>query len=216
MSCESEFPYLFSVGGAEEGLSIVGKARMELPRYRVRGIFNFRYLTSGDLRIDFRHSSLFGAYREDVSIFIHDGEMSIYDHERGNFFGNDSSLAIIGRSLGFEIYPDDILYALLLETPECSGIVSLNAESYGGDWTLTGEWRGRWINISGKKGEGTLRFRQCRDDGRGCYLIRYSYAGREGTIRYPKKIVLTRENGTERVSIEIKKLWAGVDSLGKI
>lgn len=203
ISCEDEFPLLFSVSAPGTGLFITGKVRIELPRYRVRGVANMRYAPTGRLRIDFHHSSLFGAVREDASIFINDGSISIFDHERGRFFGHDSSLALIGSNFVFDIYHDDLLSALLLESPSCREFGSIDFSGRDDEWSLEGTWRDRWVAISGERGRGPLEFRLCREAGSGCYIIWYFYSDRAGSIRYPKRIVLVKEHGAERVSVDI-------------
>lgn len=204
--CEAEFPDLFTAAPLEKGLSIVGKVRMELPRYRIRGICRVRYMSPGNCRIDFRHSSLFGAYREDASIFIRNGRMAIYDRERGNFFGNDSSLAILLSHVELEVYPEDILFALLFVSPECSRFTDLDLRDSGTQWRLKGRWRGRLVEILGERGKGPLSFRQCDGEGKGCYFTSYSYNETDERIRYPKRITFKKEIGAGRISFSTQEV----------
>lgn len=203
LSCEQEFPGLFSAVHTGKGLSITGKARLELNQYRVRGICRIHYLPPDNLRIDFRHSSLFGAYKEDASIFIRAAHMAIFDRERGTFFDRDSSLAIIDRHIGFRLYPDDLICALTLTSPDCSTIGSLEMRSSEDEWQLVCEWRGRHIEIRGKEGMGPETFRQCQNDESSCYIISYSSYGEWNDIRFPKRIVLVEENGSQKIALNI-------------
>ena len=69
-NCRDELTELVSENRIEESLHIRGRVRIDLPRYRVRGLCTIRSLPGGDLRIDFHHSSLFGSYREDATVFV--------------------------------------------------------------------------------------------------------------------------------------------------
>ncbi len=204
LSCEDEFPALFSRCASCEGLNITGKVRIDLPKYRVRGVFKVWYAPEGNLRIDFHHSSLFGAVREDASIFIAGGAISIFDRERGRFFGHDSALALIGNNFVFDIYYNDLLAALLLEPPDCEGLDSMSFNGRRGEWILEGLWRDRPVRVTGERDRGVSEFRICREAASGCYVIRYFYDG-EGR-RYPERIVLTRQYGAEKVSIDITEV----------
>lgn len=203
-SCEAELPRLFGRAAKHEALTIVGKVRIDLPTYRVRGLCRIIYLRPGGLRIDFRHSSLFGAYSEDASIYVRSGMITIYDRERGSFFGEDSSLAILGDYLDFELRPDDVIYTLLLEVPSCSEFDRLELGGSEDAWMLKGGWRGRGVEVSGVRGWGPRRFRLCSNRGTGCYTINYIYDGGGG--EFPSMIRISRENGTERLSLEIREV----------
>jgi hypothetical protein len=141
--------------------------------------------------------------QEDASIFIRAAHMAIFDRERGKFFDRDSSLMIIDRHIGFRIYPDDLICALTLTSPDCSTIGSLEMGSSEDEWKLVGEWRGRRIEIRGKEGMGPETFRQCQNDESSCYIISYSSYSEWNGIRFPKRIVLVEENGSQKIALNI-------------
>ncbi len=201
--CDEGLSGLVATASGEESLSIVGKARIELPRYRLRGLCMISFRPPDDMRIDFKHSSLFGSYREESTIFINGDDMTIYDHKRGHFIKGDSSIAILRESLGLEVFPDDLIYACLLAVPGCSEQSSLQVEESGDSWTLKGEWRNRDIEIKGDRDTGPVVFKQCFDGGSSCCICRYGYGRRDLAANYPCKINFEREFGMERVSIEI-------------
>ena len=194
----SELP--FSPGFGGRSVSILGRAKIVMPKYRVRGICRIRSEPSGGLVIDFEHSSLFGAYREDATIILEGGELLIIDRERGLVYENDASLSMLGSKLAFELFPDDLRYAMLLEAPSCDVIEELATDSHHDRWRLTGAWRDRDIEIEGRSGYGPERFVLCDKAKTDCYIIRYRY-NRDGV--YPRSIELVKEGGEERIDLEI-------------
>lgn len=195
---ESKVPY--SPYGMDRQVSIVGRAKIVMPKYRVRGICRIRSGPSGGLVIDFEHSSLFGAYREDATIILERGELTIIDRERGRLYDNDASLSMLGSELDFELVPDDLCYAMLFAAPDCDAIEGLAVDSGNGRWRLTGEWRGRDIEIEGRGGYGPERIRLCAKNKGNCYIISYGHT-RDGV--YPGKLELVKEGGEERIALEI-------------
>jgi hypothetical protein len=187
------------------GCYISGRAKIELPQYRVRGVFRAVYSPKGELRIDFKHSSLFGAYREDATILVKDSTLAILDRERGRIFAGDSSLIAVRNGLGIAIRPDDIIYAFMLAFPSCADFDPFAMSGSGREWGMSGRWRGRTVELKGEKGEGPSSFKQCVDNGRDCYTINYDYAGSSKRGGYPGWMVLNRERGTERISLEIRE-----------
>ncbi len=203
--CEAELPGLFTCGVCGNSLHIRATVRIDLPQYRVRGPCTIRSTPDGDLRIDFHHSSLFGAYREDATIFIRHGKIAILDRERDAFFGNDSTLCILRDRLDFNVVPGDIANVLLIEHPACPEISSVGLRGDADSWRLTGTWRGRHIEIDGKRSGGPTRIRQCARDVKSCYVIAYEYdRGTEG--EYPSRITVSRENGTARLSLMVRDI----------
>lgn len=211
---ESDLP--FSPFGGERDISIVGRAKIVMPKYRVRGVCRIRSGPSGGLVIDFEHSSLFGAYREDATIILEDGELTIIDRERGRLYDNDASLSLLGSELAFDIFPDDMRYAMLLAAPECDAIEGLEVDAGDGRWRLTGVWRGRDMEIEGRGGYGPERFTLCAKDKTNCYIISYKQTGNGG---YPRSLQLARDGGSERITLEIVDIRftgpGGIDSGAK-
>ena len=198
--CSGELDAPFSPYGLERHVSIVGRAKIVLPKYRIRGICRIRSEPSGGLVVDFEHSSLFGAYREDATIMLDGGKLLIIDRERGRMYDNDASLSILGSELAFQLFPDDIRYALLLDVPECTEIEGLVVDSDDGRWRLAGEWRGRNIVMEGRGGYGPDRLTLCTKDKNNCYMISYKH-NRDGT--YPRGMEIVKEGGEERIYLEI-------------
>ena len=198
--CSGEINTPFSPYGRGQHVSIVGRAKIVLPKYRVRGICRIRLEPSGVLVIDFEHSSLFGAYREDATIMLEGDELFIVDRERGRMYDNDASLSMLGSELAFELFTDDIRYALLFAVPDCTAIEGLVADSNGGRWRLTGEWRGRNIEMEGRDGCRPDRLTLCAKDKSNCYIIRYKHT-RDGI--YPRGLEMVKEGGEERIYLEI-------------
>ena len=173
--CGSALPGLFLKGRGERHLHIRGRVRMDLPRYRVRGLCTIRSTPGGDIQIDFHHSSLFGAYREDATIFLRDGKLGILDRERDLFFGNDSTLALLRDNLECDVFAEDIALLLLLDSFDCAEIGSCDVRYTGNDWRLSGVWRGRNVEIEGRDEGGPTRLRYCWHKDTLCYTVRYKY-----------------------------------------
>jgi hypothetical protein len=203
--CEERFETLFPSAGRGEGLEIIGRIKIELPQYRIRGVCRMLYSPNGYLRLDFQHSSLFGALKEDVTVVFSDS-IVMYDRERGQTIASDSSRVILQRSFGERIEPDDILYALLLTVPQCPELADEVLREAGTRWELNARWRDRDVVIRGDSTSGPLEFRQCLAGPRRCYVIRYgSYAHGEG-FRYPRRIRLEREHAMERIELEVTSI----------
>ncbi len=182
---------------------ITGKVKIDFPEFRVRGSCRIVSEPGEKVRIDFIHSSLFGSYREDATVYIDSGGIIIHDHERELVWPADSTLALLIRQTDFDVRPDDLLYVLLLAIPEMAGGGNAGAQRENGAWRRTGVWRGRDIELSGDREHGTLLFRQCLKDISACYTARYEYGNGR---RYPDKIVLERDPGGERVSLTVSRV----------
>ncbi len=219
--CDEGFEALLSPAHAGEGIEIVGKLRMDLSRGRVRGLMRIAYSPGeGMARIDFRHSSLFGALEEDVTILAGDS-LVIYDRESGEYLGNDSSLALARDETGGAIEPDDILVALLLAFPRCAEMRSVSVVRSGETWRLRADWRNRRIDMRGDNGRGAHEFRQCFAGGAGCYTISYGEPVAASGLAYPRSVRLRKDNGTEKAVfelIEIKPLseTSSISDMGAI
>lgn len=198
--CEGRLETLFPPPTA--GVELTGKVRLDLPRYRLRGLC--RILSSGEglLRIDFRHSSLFGAVSEDVTIVAGDA-LAICDREEGIVFESDSSLAFLRRSVGEAVEPDDLLYALLLAVPRCADMGMPGIEESGSRWKVSAGWRDRRVEIRGKREEGPREFEQCFADGARCFLVSYDRYDPADAFRYPRRIRLSKIGGAERITLEL-------------
>jgi hypothetical protein len=210
--CESTLPRLFSKTWNEYHLHIRGRVRIDLPRYRVRGLCTIQSTPVGDLRLDFHHSSLFGAYREDATIYLRNGMLGILDRERGVFFENDSTISMLRDHLEFNILPDDIAHLLLLACPDCAEIDSLRIGSGKDGWRFSGLWRGRRIEVEGRDDGEPTRFRQCVNKDSSCYVVSYEYGRDMAPERYPTRITVSREYGSERLSLvvrDVKHEYAG-------
>ncbi|HVO76717.1 MAG TPA: hypothetical protein VMT60_01905 [Candidatus Bathyarchaeia archaeon] len=207
--CDERFEALVPTIRAAEGIEIVGKLRMEIAQYRVRGVLRIAYSPRERVtRLDFRHSSLFGAIEEDVTVLAGDS-LSIYDRTRGRSWGNDSSLALVEEGMGERITSADILAALLIIVPTCAELGTPEIEYAGPRWHLKGLWRDRRIEMSGSRGAGISRFRECFAGGKRCYTMEYGRSSGGAKISYPSWVRLSRENGEGRATfelIEIKEL----------
>jgi hypothetical protein len=210
--CDESFEARISPVKAGEGIEIVGKLRLDLPRYRIRGLARIAYFPGeGAARIDFRHSSLFGAVEAEATIFAGDS-LVIYDRESGTFLGSDSSLALVRDETGADVAPDDILVALLLAFPRCAEMRSVSIARAGETWRLKAEWRGRRIEMRGERGKGTREFRQCFAGGAGCYTISYGAPMAESNLAYPRWVRLRRDNRNEQAVFELIAIKAITES----
>jgi hypothetical protein len=204
--CDESFDALLSPAKTAGGVEVVGKLRLDLSRYRIRGLVKIAYSPAeGEARIDFRHSSLFGAIEEDVTILAGDS-LAIYDRVSGRYLGNDSSLALVREATGGEIAPDDILIAMGLASPRCAEMGSISATRSSETWRLRGGWRDRRIEMRGEAGRGTLEFKQCFAGGAGCYTITYGKPVVSSDVAYPSWVRLRREGGSETATFELIEL----------
>jgi len=198
--CEDDLPGLYSLSIPSISITIKGRVRIEVPEYRIRGACSIDYNPAGRLVIDFHHSSLFGAHTENATLHVTANDLIIYDNERDRYSPTDSSLALLKESLRLDVMPDDIIYALLFDSPACSDIEDVRFEGSETSWELEGIWRGRPVMIKGDRERGVSRFRLCSDDGTICYTIRYYYSDKQP---YPERITVKRDHGSERLSLEV-------------
>jgi hypothetical protein len=200
-----DLPVLFpaSSGALESSLIITAKVRIDLPKYRIRGICNITKQASGEVRIDFDHSSLFGSYKEEASIMIKQGKIEIYDFKRERLWDNESTLELLSERFDFEILPEDLLYLLLLDVPRVEDLRDVTVGGSGSEWIMDGFWRDRRIELCGEEGKGPVYFRQCSLGGKGCYIIRYGYGDGAAPNRYPNRIVCSKEHTSEKLSMTV-------------
>ncbi len=185
---------------------ITGKVRLDLPEYRVRGSCRIHYDGDAGVQVDFLHSSIFGSYREDATLYISEKDMVIYDHERDEVWDTDSSLGALERHFGFPIFPGDIMTLLLFSEPE---INDMSIRPDGDEWKAEGRWRGRLAEIRGKEGMGPVEISLCGIDGTPCCIARYKYKEWDGRGSYPEKIVFEQKYGPARLSFSISDFELG-------
>ncbi len=198
---EAYFPPQASMSDGQ--LEIIARVRLDLPKYRIKGTCAIFRSPDGSVQIDFVHTSLFGSYREDATIYVAGDSIAIQDHERGVFRGSVETLAHLSTHFEFEIIPEDVIVFMLLGAPRREDIVNARSTVSGDSWTLAGEWRGRQLEIEGEDGRGPLRLRICSVDGKGCYEARYRYESTGRLGGYPERIVCERMGGSERLSMTV-------------
>ncbi|MDD4856543.1 MAG: hypothetical protein PHD74_00400 [Candidatus Krumholzibacteria bacterium] len=204
--CDGDFEALFPVIQAADGLEIVGKARLEVGQYRIRGLLRVVYSTQENAaRLDFRSSSLFGTIEEDVTVLVGDS-IIIFDRESGTYFGNDSARALVEDKMGEKITAQDVLLALLFSFPRCAELRSPAIEYSGAGWRLKAEWRGRRIEMRGERGAGVseLGFRFEGEKSR--YGITYGRPVASATVRYPAWIKLSKDAGGAKALFEVNEI----------
>lgn len=202
---------------SDDHLEIIARVRLDLPRYRIKGTCAIFRSPDGSVQIDFVHTSLFGSYREDATIYVAGDSIAIQDHERGIFRGSGETLAHLSAHFEFEIIPDDVVVFMLLGMPHREDLVNARLSVSGGRWTLVGEWRGRRLEIEGENGRGPLRLRICSVDGKGCYEARYGYGSTGRLGGYPERIICERMGGSERLSMTVESVGrsGGTASAGR-
>ena len=192
----------------DDHLEIIARVRLDLPKYRIKGTCAIFRSPDGSVQIDFLHTSLFGSYREDATIFIAGDSITIQDHERGTFMGNSETRVHLSRHFGFNIMPDDMIVFMLLGTPRREDLAGALVSVSGGRRTLTGEWLGRLLEIESEDGRGPIRIRICSLDGKACYEARYRYESTAGPGGYPERIICERMGGSERLSMTVESVGA--------
>ena len=179
---------------------------MDLPRYRVKGTCEIYRSPDGSVQVDFVHSSLFGSYREDATIFVTADSIAIQDNERGVYRGNDETLSHLSEHFAFDIVPEDVIVFMLLGAPALDELVDTRSSVSGGEWVLEAHWKGRQLRIEGKEGRGPESIKICTVDGTGCYEARYGYRSDGLFGGYPEKLVFERKDGSEKLSITVESV----------
>lgn len=181
---------------------ITGKAKLEFSRYRFRGVFRLEY-EEETVRIDFDHSSLFGAIKEEASIFIGKEGITLFDQKRAEYYDEDASGGLISEAVGGSVLPSDIFLALLLERPSFLGFHSLKASGDDGKWKVSGIYKGREVEYSGEKSTGPLVLKLYDIDDLWGYFVSYSYSEDDRYCGYPKEITIKTEDGSVGINLDI-------------
>lgn len=184
---------------------------MDLPKYRVKGSCSIFRSSDGSVQIDFVHSSLFGSYREDATIYVTADSMAIQDNERGTYRGTDETLFHLSEHFEFDIVPEDVIVVLLLGAPGFEELIDTQSSVSDGKWVLDAMWKGRQLRIEGEEGLGPMELRICSVDGKGCYEARYEYGSDSQLMGYPEKIVFEKKDGSEKLSITVESLEKKID-----
>lgn len=198
------FPSLASV--TDGRIEIMTRVRLDLPKYRIKGTCAIYRSPDGSVQIDFLHSSLFGSYREDATIYITGDSITIQDNERGLYRGNDETLSHLSEHFGFDVVPEDVIIFMLLGVPLFDDMEDPDGLTVGSRWGISGNWRGRNLLIEGEEGKGPVKIKICSVDGKACYEARYRYGSGDGLGGYPEKIVCERIGGSERLSMTIESV----------
>jgi len=205
LSGESQYLRIFPPRTFKKPVTIAGRAKIEFSRYRFRGLFRLKY--DGVLaQIDFDHSSVFGAVKEEGSVFISNGRITFLDQKRGKLYNGEVSNKLIKDTTGADITASDIMLALLFRHPHYSKL-DIQAASTGGErWKLKGAYMDRKLTISGEEGLGPVRFDICQADDLWCFTVAYDYGRRVAAGDYPEEIVIFKRDGSVRIVLEIDKV----------
>ncbi len=205
LSGESQYMKLFPPQAFKKPVTIAGKAKIEFSRYRFRGIFRLKY--DGELvEIAFDHSSVFGAVKEEGSIFISKGQIAVLDEKRGKFYDGEVSKRLIRDATGADIASSDIMLALMLRHPRYSKLDIQNVARGGGRWEIQGAYLDRKLTILGEESLGPVRFDICESGDLWCFTVVYDYGGQVAEGDYPQEIVISKRDGSVRIVLQIDKV----------
>lgn len=194
-------------GGTSTPRRIAARVRIDLPRYRVRGLCGIFWSGDGVLRIEFDHSSLFGAVREEATVLIRGEGIEIRDERDGTAISDGEALAMLSDHLGLPVHADDLLYLLLLRPLRLDGQTPVTVRPRGDDLIVRGSWRGRTVEFEGPPGMPPRRLLVVSPGGAG-YETRYRYP--DGLPDgYPERVVLERIGGGGRISLTVEEAAAG-------
>ncbi|MDZ7860034.1 MAG: hypothetical protein U5O15_05120 [Candidatus Krumholzibacteriota bacterium] len=190
-----------------EKFVVSGRARLEFSRYRFRGVFRMQY-ENQILRIDFDHSSMFGALKEETSVFIGKEGITLFDQKRGQYYDEERTDKLIRDAVGGSVEPSDIFLALLLDLPAFSEINNLRAYTErGGGWKISGIHRKREVEISGNNKSGIEALSIGDVDGMWKGLVFYSYPGGGDNFRgYPDDIAIRTADNFLRVNLDVQNV----------
>jgi len=189
---------------ADSDFVVTGRMKIESVDARLRGAVRLVVSGGGELRMDFRHSSLMGAYEEDFSLLITPRIFYIYDRKRDRLYEGKSALNLINERLSFSVEPDDILYLLLFKRMEEGDIGSPRYMTDGSRWVLDAVFRGRHIQVGGDRIGEVGFFKQCF--GRRCYTARYGDYRKLIWGSYPFYLNFSDDRNDIRVTLEVKKV----------
>jgi len=195
------FPVIVNIPPGND-VSIRGKLRAELPKYRVKGILQIYCSHKGSIRLDFHHSSFMGAYEESYTLLVSGGTIYLYDRVREMLYRGEEVLELLSNALGTHVYVEDLPVVLLFKES-----ISVKGESFSSkrmvsEWKVEGTFKGRDIIIKGARYVEAIE--QCID--KKCYIARYLRYKDSGTFVYPFYIILTKKPGTEKVTFEVSNV----------
>ena len=183
-------------------LVITGKAKLEFSRYRFRGVFRLEY-EEETIRIDFDHSSLFGAVKEEASIFIGQEGITVFDQKRAEYYDEAASGELISGAVGGYVLPSDIFLALLLERPRFSELHSIKGSGDDGRWKISGIYKAKEIEFLGEKSTGPVLLKLRDVDDMWGFSVFYSYSEDDKYCGYPKEITIKTDDGSARITLDI-------------
>lgn len=183
-----------------EGVEMVGTARVDLPRARLRGSCRVLFMPPGSLRIDFRHASLFGAWREDATILVRGDSLLIFDRERGTLLDGPRAIELVAGHLEAPFRPGDLIAAFLFReiVPEGDGRW---LEDENG--RLSGRMEGRRVYLDVDERGRPVLLRVLGDGAREACDVAYTWGGPESGM--PERYEVTKEFGDGRLSMTVKK-----------
>ena len=202
LPCDDSHLAFYPAIPADSAIELSGRARVEVGQYRFRGICRILYSPAAGMRVDFEHSSLFGAIHRRLTLFCAD-TLYFIDPDEGTTPGADSSLAILRGALGAAVEPDDVLYALLFLAPRCGELAGGALAAVRGGMRLEGTWRGRELAVTADRGKGPREMRQRFPGLREGFVVRYDSYEKGDRPAYPRRITLRRESGPDRITLEL-------------
>jgi len=185
-------------------LLLKGKLRIDLPDFRLRGVVRLVFSDRGNLRMDFHHSSIMGAYEEDFSLLIRGEEFYIFDRKRDRLYEGERALEIVNGKSVVDIREDDLLYILLVKGFKSTDLENPRYLTNGSEWLIRAVFRGRDIELGGSKIGRVDFLNQCLENR--CYNVRYGDYRRFESGFYPFFIKVSESRGEARASLELKEL----------
>jgi hypothetical protein len=127
LSC-TKFDSLYSHALYETPFRLLGKAKFDLSQHQLRGRFDLAVSGEGTTAFDFVSSSLFGAHREEVTLYLTTGTLRIIDRERDLFYEGEDADAYIMEILETDRSILDILSLILRNESACGRFDSMSLE----------------------------------------------------------------------------------------
>lgn len=204
-SSEDYYSFLPPLNNGAE-VSGSGRAKIEFENYRFRGKFRFS-LEGENLRVDFIHSSLFGAVHAEGSFFVSPEGMALLDEGEGKLYGNDSCEKLTGRITGAAITPDDIFIGLRFKNPDYTEVDSLYAGVGEGEWRMNGIYGRRRFLLEGNRRGEVRSINISGMDGSWSFDVNYGYGDFN---RYPDRIVISGRYKPVRIVLDVENFSSGL------
>jgi hypothetical protein len=145
---------VLSRSGWWEPLETVGKVKIDVKKYRVRGRYRMTSEGNGNVTVEFAGSMVLGGHHEDVVVSLHGGVLRILDRERGRLYEKTEADEMVRDGLDVDWNLSELIRRVIARPVNCSSLsaVSVTGDTNAGGVTLEGRLDGERFRLEFENG----------------------------------------------------------------